>query len=127
MDCKDRIIKIFYQNVKGRIPDVHEANPRHDGKYGHWLERQFGIVANSNNKSDLWGYELKNQTNSKTTFGDWSANEYIFTDARYSELFKGNTKAEKQNSFVRIFWKIKSKQKRALFLVRKSLPESFSI
>lgn len=105
MDAKDKIIQLFRDNVKGKRPDVSGTNVRHDGKAGHWLERQFGITANADNEADLWGYELKNQTTYKTTFGDWSANVYVFTDSRYRRLFSGTTKAEKQNSFVRIFGK----------------------
>lgn len=104
MDAKERIIELFRQNVKGKRPDVSFANERHDGKAGHWLERQFGIVANADNEADLWGFELKNETSSgKTTFGDWSANEYVFTNPRYAGLFVGRTKSEKKDSFVRIF------------------------
>ncbi len=105
MTAKEEIIELFRQNVKGKRPDVSGRNERHDGKKGHWLEQQFGISANADNEADLYGYELKNQTTSKTTFGDWSANVYVFTDPRYSKLFKGNTKVEKQNSFVCIFGK----------------------
>lgn len=105
MTAKENIIDLFHRNVKGRRPDVAGRNIRHDGRGGHWLEQQFGITANADNEADLWGYELKNQTSSKTTFGDWSANVYVFTDPRYSSLFRGHTKAEKQNSFVRIFGK----------------------
>ncbi len=48
-------------------------------------------------------YELKNETTSKTTFGDWSANIYVFTNPQYQALFEGQNKAEKQNSFVILF------------------------
>lgn len=102
---KERIIDLFRRNVKGRRPDVSGSNARHDGRYGHWLERQFGIHANADNSPDLFGYELKNQTRSKTTFGDWSANQYVFTNPDYIALFSGNNKHERQNSFLRIFGK----------------------
>ena len=105
MSAKENIVELFRRNVKGKRPDVQGLNVCHDGRQGHWLEQQFGITANADNEADLWGYELKNQTTSKTTFGDWSANVYVFTDPRYSRLFSGTTKAEKQNSFVRIFGK----------------------
>lgn len=105
MSAKQEIIELFRKNVKGKKPDVSGKNERHDGRKGHWLEQQFGITANADNEADLYGYELKNQTTSKTTFGDWSANKYVFTDPTYSRLFSGKTKAEKQNSFVRIFGK----------------------
>ena len=75
-----KIIKLFKENVYGRSPNIDGFNQRHDGKAGHWLERQMGIAANANNEPDLYGYEMKNSTGSKTTFGDWSANYYIFKD-----------------------------------------------
>ena len=73
-DEEMKIIELFKKNVYGRLPDTNSFNQRHDGKDGHWLERQMGITANANNEPDLYGYEMKNSTGSKTTFGDWSAN-----------------------------------------------------
>lgn len=105
MTAKEQIIDIFRKNVKGKTPDVTGINERHCGKYGHWLERQFGIQANGDNAPDLMGYELKNETTQKTTFGDWSANIYVFTSPEHSKYFAGTTKWEKQNSFVQIFGK----------------------
>lgn len=101
--CKQYIIKLFYENVKGKKPNTDGKNIRHDGRDGYWLEEQFGIAANADNVADLMGYELKNETTSKTTFGDWSANQYIFTMESYKNLFSGNTKYEKQDSFLKIF------------------------
>ena len=103
--AKQEIIELFFRNVKGKKPDVSDLNANHDGSKGHWLERQFGIAANANNEPDLLGYELKNQTSSKTTFGDWSANIYVFTNPLYKDLFGGKRKYEKQDSFLRIFGK----------------------
>lgn len=105
MGTKQDIIELFRKNVKGKMPNVEGTNERHDGRKGQWLEHQFGLASNANNEADLWGYELKNQTTSKTTFGDWSANVYVFTDPTYSSFFGGKTKYEKQNSFVKIFGK----------------------
>ncbi len=103
---KRKIIDLFHQNVKGRVPDVSDKNVRHDGRRGHWLEAQFGVTANADNEADLFGYELKNETTSgKTTFGDWSANEYIFKSGPYIDLFQGNSSSEKQDSFCRMFGK----------------------
>lgn len=102
-ETKQHIIELFRSNVKGHRADVAGRNIHHDGRKGHWLEERFGIVANGDNAPDLWGYELKNETTSKTTFGDWSANVYVFTDSRYSRFFAGSAKFEKQDSFVRIF------------------------
>ncbi len=83
MNDKEKIIALFNSKVKGRKPDTKSANQRHDGKSGHWLEQQMGITANASNLPDLFGYEMKNNTSSKTTFGDWSANYYIFNDKNY--------------------------------------------
>lgn len=102
---KQQIIDLFNKNVKGKSPDVSNSNQRHDGKKGHWLEKQFGISANATNGADFLGYELKNETTSKTTFGDWSANIYIFKDEKYKHLFNGNSMPEKQDDFCRIFGK----------------------
>lgn len=110
MTAKEQIIEIFRTNVKGKRPNVDGKNERHDGRKGHWLEQQFGVTANADNKADLWGYELKNETSSKTTFGDWSANVYVFTNPMYSSLFDGEPKYEKQDSFVRIFGKPNEKK-----------------
>ncbi|WP_238860141.1 LlaMI family restriction endonuclease [Clostridium sp. YIM B02569] len=103
MTAKKDIIALFNKNVKGKKPNTDDKNVRHDGREGHWLEQQFGITANADNEADLMGYELKNETTSKTTFGDWSANEYIFTMPNYKNLFVGKSKCEKQNSFIKIF------------------------
>ena len=75
---KLKIIELFKQNVKNKKADTSNANQRHDGKEGHWLEQQMGISANADNDADLLGYEMKKGTFQKTTFGDWSADYYIF-------------------------------------------------
>lgn len=71
------IKKIYFDNVHGKIPPK-KINAGHDGEQGHWLEKQMGITHNADNKPDLHGFEMKNGTKSKTTFGDWSATKYIF-------------------------------------------------
>lgn len=83
-EVKQKIINLFIKKVKGKKPDTSASNIRHDGKGGHWLETQMGIIHNANNAPDLHGFEMKNFTGSKTTFGDWSANYYIFKDPSYS-------------------------------------------
>ena len=84
MDNKEKIVQIFKNNVYGKKSDTANKNPKHSGKDGHWLEEQMGIAANASNAPDLLGYEMKNETTSKTTFGDWSADYYIFKDSNYS-------------------------------------------
>lgn len=93
-DEERKIIDLFQKNVYGKKPNTDASNQGHDGKGGHWLERQMGIVANANNQPDLFGYEMKNNTTNKTTFGDWSASYRIFRDkeANLSQI-----------DFVRIF------------------------
>lgn len=110
MTEKDQIIELFYKNVKGKKADLDGRNVYHDGRGGHWLEEQFGIKANPKNEADLLGYELKNETVSKTTFGDWSANQYIFKSPQYNHLFEGKWGYEKQDSFVKIFGKSNSEK-----------------
>lgn len=106
MTAKEDIVELFRKNVKGKKPNVEGTNEKHDGRTGHWLEHQFGISSNDYNEADLWGYELKNETTSgKTTFGDWSANEYVFTNPEYCIYFAGSKKLEKREDFLRIFGK----------------------
>jgi hypothetical protein len=81
---KQKIVDRFVNNVLGKKADTSSYNQRHDGKAGHWLEVQMGIDPNAYNDADLFGYEMKNQTKSKTTFGDWSANEYIYKNDNYN-------------------------------------------
>lgn len=105
MAAKEQIIALFRANVKGKRPDTTGRNQRHDGRTGHWLEQQFGIAANGDNSSDLMGYELKNETTSKTTFGDWSANEYIFNNPDFRDVFVGNSSVSRRDRFLGIFGK----------------------
>ena len=90
------IIQLFYKNVKGKKADVEKDNIRHDGRKGHWLETAMGLSHNGDNAPDILGYEMKNQTTSKTTFGDWSGDYKIF-GSRYSG------KDITQDEFVQIF------------------------
>ncbi len=102
---KHKIIDFFNKNIKGKKPDVSKQNQRHDGKFGHWLEKQFNIAANADNQADLYGYELKNQTSGKTSFGDWSANYYIFNSGNYRNIFNKDLKVDNRNIFLTIFGK----------------------
>lgn len=98
---KQEIINRFNNNVRGRKPDTSNSNQAHDGKSGHWLERQMGIELNNKTEADLFGYEMKNQTTSgKTTFGDWSADYYIFKDYKY---FTFRDTVESRDCFMQIF------------------------
>lgn len=81
---KEEIIRRFLNNVKGKKPDTSSYTVKHSGKEGHWLETQMGISHNASNTPDLFGFEMKNGTFSKTTFGDWSADYYIFHNSKYA-------------------------------------------
>lgn len=91
---KKKIIELFMNNVKGRKPDSSGSNANHDGKDGHWLEVQMGVAHNASNTPDMDGFEMKNNTSTKTTFGDWSADYYIFMDLKYNI---------KRDQFLKIF------------------------
>ncbi len=78
-----KIINLFNKKVKGKKADLSKYTDKHAGKEGHWLEKQMGIKPNADNLPDLYGYEMKKSTTSKTTFGDWSADYYIFKDKKY--------------------------------------------
>ncbi len=99
---KQAIIDLFLTNVKGKRPSV-TGNTGHDGRYGHWLEDQMGIAPNAANKPDIFGYEMKNHTASKTTFGDWSADYYIFRDSLKADIDR--------DSFLTTFGKPNPKKK----------------
>lgn len=97
---KQEIIRLFNENVRGKKADSSGANSRHDGKVGHWLETQMGRGHNAINEPDLFGYEMKNETSSKTTFGDWSADYYLL----FKEAGKTNTKI-RDRDFLPVFGK----------------------
>lgn len=105
MTKKEILIDLFRKNVKGKRPDVSGRNERHDGREGNWLEEQFGKHPDADNHADFFGYELKNQTSSKTSFGDWSANEYVYTNDDYKCVFFNKNKYQNQWLFCRIFGK----------------------
>ena len=83
-DEREIIVERYMKNVHGKKPDTDKYTTAHDGKEGHWLEKQMGIPHNRKTEPDLLGYEMKNDTTSKTTFGDWSADYYIFNDTKYN-------------------------------------------
>lgn len=47
------------RSSKGKYPETDGANVNHDGKGGHWLEKQFGINHNAANCADLLDMNLK--------------------------------------------------------------------
>lgn len=72
---KNKIIELFTNNIKGK--DII-LTTNHFGSEGHWLESQLDIKHNCNNAPDILGYEMKKES-SKISFGDFSANEYLFS------------------------------------------------
>lgn len=93
---KLEIIRRFFKEVYGKRPDLSSYNGLHDGKGGHWLESKMGIKINSSNSPDINGYEMKNNTSSKTTFGDWSPDLAIF---------KGHNSIDRDTQFLVYFGK----------------------
>lgn len=83
---KNEIIDLFNSKIKGRVPYLSGSNVRHDGKCGHWLEREMGLTPNGNNCPDFKGYEMKTGTKSKTTFGDWSPDYFIYKDPNFGAI-----------------------------------------
>ena len=75
---QEQIVELFNKNVKSKEICLDGKNTKHCGKEGHWLETQMGIKHNSKNEPDIFGYEMK-KSSSKTTLGDFSATEYVFT------------------------------------------------
>ena len=89
-----QLIEIFQKNILGkRVP-----LDGHDGFIGHWIERQFGVSANGECDADWNGFELKTGK-AKTSFGDWSADHYLWKE---DTSFSG-TNREKRDSFLGSF------------------------
>ena len=78
-EARKKIIEIYKTKVHGIKPDTSKMTGSHDGKIGHWLEDKMGSERDASNKPDLFGYEMKTG-GSKTTFGDWGPNYFIFRD-----------------------------------------------
>jgi hypothetical protein len=75
---KYNIISLFNNNIRGIDICFTPQNIKHCGKEGYWLETKMGIKHNSKNEPDISGYEMK-KSSDKTTLGDFSASEYIFS------------------------------------------------
>ncbi len=82
---KKEIIKIFNTKVRGEVIDTSSKNDKHCGAEGHILEELMGIKPNGKNEPDILGYEMKKDSK-RITFGDWSAEEYLFSKKRSSLL-----------------------------------------
>ena len=101
-EAKSLIIKTFKENVEGTKPSSQELNANHDGAEGHWLEIKLGKKPDASNEADFWGYECKNDTTGKTTWGDWTPNYRIYYDKNF---FNSAKNSDNQDEFVRIFGK----------------------
>ena len=99
-----QIVQTFMQNVYGKKADTSDMNSKHDGNKGHWLEKQMGIAPNASNAPDLLGFEMKNQTTSKTTFGDWSPSYIIFNDKEIIPREKGIKTMERRDTHFLNVW-----------------------
>jgi len=114
-DNKSKIIEIFNNNVKNKKIDISSSNKNHDGAEGHWLEKQMGLKPNGKNQPDIHGYEMKKE-NSKITFGDYAASEYIFSTKKpiINEKNKWiNDKVNMTNTeFIKIFGTLKEPKNR---------------
>jgi len=99
---KKTIIDNFIANVKGKKYDPTGYNIHHDGAEGHWLEVQMGIAPNGNNEADLLGYEMKKDTKSKTTFGDWSPDIALW---KKEKPYQGIATLDRDSEFLQYFGK----------------------
>jgi len=80
MTSKQNIKDKFDSHLRGTACPVG-LNCDHDGAEGHYIEKMMGLCHNSKCEPDMDGYELKCES-AKTTLGDWSASEYIFSKQR---------------------------------------------
>lgn len=104
MEDELKIVKIFQKNVLGKFPDTSQQNQQHDGRAGHWLEKQMGVSRNASNAPDLLGFEMKNETTSKITFGDWVPNYFIFKDKESMPKEKGMTALQHRDNYFLTVW-----------------------
>lgn len=104
----NKIKDLFNKYIKNKKFDPQFIT--HCGSEGCWIETQLGIKNNNNNFSDLFGYEIKKKSN-KITFGDWSANEYIFKSEHILNTFNNNIKMNKLD-FLKTFGQYNINKKR---------------
>jgi MvaI/BcnI restriction endonuclease family len=77
VDSIKNLIKTrFDERLRNQRFDI--STKTHGGSEGTWVESQFKIDTNSNTYADFHGFEIKKDA-PKITFGDWSADEYIFS------------------------------------------------
>ena len=95
--AKLKILKAFKSKVQGVKPSPEDLKRNFDGSEGHWLEKKLGKKPDASNEADFWGYECKNDTGLKTSWGDWTPTYSIYHDDRF---FTGK---KKQDQFVKVF------------------------
>ena len=101
---KNKMIKLFNDNVKNKkIIYDDNINNNHHGKEGHWLEKNMGLKFNNDNSPDIFGYEMKKNSN-KISYGDWSATEYLFnTNKPLIDKFNKNIISITRSDFIKYF------------------------
>ena len=82
-EVRKKIVDIYTSKVHGKKADTTGSDPKHSGKEGHWLEKQMGVEPNASNTPDLYGYEMKNHSNSVVTLGSWDPNYWVFRNEQY--------------------------------------------
>lgn len=82
-EIRKKIVNIYTSKVHGKKADTTGSDPKHSGKEGHWLEKQMGVEPNASNTPDLYGYEMKNHSNSVVTLGSWDPNYWVFRNEQY--------------------------------------------
>lgn len=90
---EQKIVDLFMANVFGKTANTSDLNQAHDGKKGHWLETQMGVKRNRNTAPDLLGYEMKDGTSSKISFGGQLMLIIIFLIMKkFSQILKKSSK-----------------------------------
>lgn len=105
---KIKILVLFFKHIQyAKI--VYEN--KHCGSEGHWLEDMFNIKHNSSNTPDIYGFELKKQSN-KITLGDFSCSEYLFSKNKpfIDSINCSNIKITR-NEFISLFGSSKIKDR----------------
>ncbi|WP_029608869.1 LlaMI family restriction endonuclease [Mycoplasma simbae] len=97
------IMDLFRRKIKGRKPETLWYKYGHTGRRGHWLELMFGININGLSKPDMFGYELKIESEYITSFGDWSPNYYIYNQPQYKHIFDKDDQIANRNIFLYMF------------------------
>lgn len=96
-EAKQNIIEIFNKNVRYRKINLDDVSSTHDGKKGHWLEKQMGIKHNAKNEPDINGYEMK--TGDKViTFID-KAPSYMYLNEKILDKRNKRLKEEFWNKY----------------------------